>query len=109
MSKLDKKKFLVCCANGAGSSLTMKMTLQKVLDKFGIRPDALHHCSLSEGKSSARRYDVVFCARNFSGMFAGAQKDGTIVIGLKNIMSPTKMEQSLRSAGLIDTTTISAE
>lgn len=102
MSKLDSKKFLVCCANGAGSSLTMKMTLQKVLDKFDAKPVKLHHCSLAEGKSSARNYDVVFCARNFSRMFDGAHKHGTIILGLKNIMSPIEMEQSLRSAGLID-------
>lgn len=30
MAALDGKKFMVCCANGAGSSLMMKMTLQKV-------------------------------------------------------------------------------
>ena len=42
MSKLDNKKFMVCCANGAGSSLMMKMTLQKVLTKLGVKPASLH-------------------------------------------------------------------
>ena len=36
MAKLDNKTFLVCCANGAGTSLMMKMTLQKVLDKLNV-------------------------------------------------------------------------
>ena len=31
---VDGKKILACCANGAGSSLMMKMTLQKVLTKL---------------------------------------------------------------------------
>ena len=28
----ENMSFLVCCANGAGSSLMMKMTMQKALD-----------------------------------------------------------------------------
>ncbi len=102
MSKLDNKKFMVCCANGAGSSLMMKMTLQKVLNKHKIKPASLHHCALSEGKSAAGQYDIVFCARNFAGMFKDAEKKGTVVLGLKNIMSPGEMEKALREKGLID-------
>ena len=30
--------FLVCCANGAGSSLMAQMALEKVLKKHGIEP-----------------------------------------------------------------------
>ena len=45
MAKMDNKKFMVCCANGAGSSLMMKMTLQKVLKKNNITPATLHHCA----------------------------------------------------------------
>lgn len=102
MSKLDNKKFMVCCANGAGSSLMMKMTLQKVLTKYGIKPGSLHHCSLSEGKSAAPGYDIVLCARNFAKMFDDAAKKGTTVIGLKNIMSAPEMEQAMKDAGLLD-------
>ena len=101
MSTLDSKRILLCCANGAGSSLTMMITLQKVLDKFGAKPAKLHHCSLSEGKSSARNYDIVFCARNFSNLFDSVQKKGTVVLGLKNIMSPGEMEEALRNSGLL--------
>ncbi len=102
MSKLDNKKFMVCCANGAGSSLMMKMTLQKTLKKLGVTPASLHHCALSEGKSAAMNYDIVFCARNFVGTFADAQKKGTIVLGLRNIMSQPEMEKALKDAGLLD-------
>lgn len=102
MSKLDNKKFMVCCANGAGSSLMMKMTLEKVLKKLGVTPAAMHHCALSEGKSAALNYDIVFCARNFVNTFADAQKRGTIVLGLRNIMSAPEMEKALKEAGLLD-------
>ena len=102
MAKLDNKKFMVCCANGAGSSLMMKMTLQKVLKKLNVTPASLHHCALSEGKSAAANYDIVFCARNFVSTFKDAEKKGTIVLGLRNIMSQPEMEKALKDAGLLD-------
>ena len=102
MAKMDNKKFMVCCANGAGSSLMMKMTLQKVMKKHNITPAQLHHCALSEGTTAAANFDVVFCARNFANMFADAQKKGTVVLGLKNIMSDKEMEKAMQEAGLLD-------
>ena len=101
-TKLDNKSFLVCCANGAGSSLMMKMTMQKVLDKLGVKPGRIHHCAISEGKSSASQFDIVFCAKPFANTFAGVDPNKTIVLPLKNIMSVVEMEQALRDAGLVD-------
>ncbi len=92
--------FMVCCANGAGSSLMMKMTLQKVLTKMNITPSKIHHCALSEGKSAAAQYNVVLCAQNFKSMFADAEKKGTKVIPLRNIMSTDEMEEKLKEAGV---------
>ena len=102
MAKLDNKNFMVCCANGAGSSLMMKMTMTKVLDKLGVKPGKIHHCALSEAKSSATQYDVVFCARNFASNFKDAEQKGTHILGLRNILSQAEMEQALRDAGLLD-------
>ena len=94
---------ICCCANGSGTSLMMAMTLEKVIKAQGYtKVNKTHHCSLSEGKSAAPNYDVVLCARNFANMFADAQKKGTIVLGLKNIMSAPEMEQAMKDAGLFD-------
>lgn len=97
----DNMSFLVCCANGAGSSLMMKMTLMKVLDKAGIKPSKVHHCALSEGKTAANQFDVVLCAQNFSGMFKDAEAKGAVVVGLRNIMSPKEMEEKMAERGII--------
>lgn len=80
----------------------MKMTMQKALDKVGIKPGKIHHCALSEGKTAAAQYDVVFCAQNFTNMFKDAEKKGTIVIGLRNIMSVQEMEDKMREKGIIE-------
>lgn len=95
---------LVCCANGAGTSLMMKMTTEKVVKSLGIKVGKLHHCSLSEGKSAASQFDVVFCPLNFISMFKDAEAKGVNVIGLKNVMSQAEMEEKLkevrRTAGI---------
>ena len=62
----------------------------------------VHHCALSEGKTAAAQYDVVFCAQNFANMFKDAEKKGTQVIGLRNIMSAQEIEQKMREHGIID-------
>lgn len=100
MAKVNPS-ILVCCANGAGSSLMMKMTLEKVLAKGGVKASRIHHCALSEGKSAAMNFDIVFCAQNFANMFKDAEKKGTVVVGLKNIMSPKEIEEKMREKGLL--------
>ena len=97
----ENMSFLVCCANGAGSSLMMKMTLEKVFKKVGIKPGKIHHCALSEGKSAAPQFDIVFCAQNFVSMFKDAEKKGTRVIGLKNIMSAQEIEEKMKENEII--------
>lgn len=102
MSKLDGKKFMVCCANGAASSVLMEITLQKVLKQLGIVPDTIHHCMLSEGQTNAVSYDIVFCPRDFKQFFAEAEEQGVLVLGMKNIMSGKEMEKLLSEHGLLD-------
>lgn len=85
MADLNGKKILACCANGAGSSLMMEKAIDKVMKKYNIKPAELRHCPVSEGKTAARSYDVVFCAKTFIKTFEDAQKSGTLVIPLKNV------------------------
>ena len=102
MAKLDGKKLLACCATGAGSSLMMENAIKKVMTKYGIKPAELRHCPVSEGKTAARSYDVVFCARTFVKTFDGVEKNGTVLIPLKNVMSAQEIEAALKDAGLLD-------
>ena len=101
MSKLDNKKILACCANGAGSSLMMEQAINKVMKKFEIKPASITHCPISEGKSSAKNYDLVFCAKTFIKNFEDAQNAGVTVIPLKNVMSAQEIEAALVERDLI--------
>ena len=101
MSKLDGKRILACCANGAGSSLMMEKAIDKVMKKYSAKPAELRHCPISEGKSAARNYDIVFCAKTFTKNFEDVG-DKTVVIPLKNVMSDKEIEAGLQEAGLLD-------
>ncbi len=72
------------------------------MKKYDVKYGELRHCSVSEGKSAARTYDVIFCARTFAKNFDDAQKAGTIIIPLKNVMSAKEIEDALKAEGLLD-------
>jgi len=91
---------MVTCANGAGTSLMMKMTAEKVVKSLGLKVSKLHHCSLSEGRSAASQFDIVFCPLIFISMFKDAEAKGVKVIGLKNVLSQAEMEEKLKEAGI---------
>ena len=102
MAKPSIMRLLACCANGAGSSLMMEKAIDKVMKKYNIKPAELRHCPVSEGKTAARNYDVVFCARTFVKTFDGVEKDGTVLIPLRNVMSAPEIESALKEKGLLD-------
>ena len=80
-------RILVSCANGSGTSLMMMKSVEKAMKELNVPITKIHHCALSEGKSSATQYDVVFTPVNFLNMFDQAVKKGITVIGIKNVMS----------------------
>jgi PTS system ascorbate-specific IIB component len=95
-------RVLVSCANGAGTSLLMKMTVEKVLKKAGVPIQRIHHCSISEGKSSALNYDVIFIPLNFMNMFEHAVQAGKTVIGLRNVMSEQEATTKVEESGILE-------
>jgi len=90
-------KILVACTNGAGTSLMMKMSVEKATKELGIPVEKIHHCAMAEGKSSASQYDIAFVPLNFIDMFKDAQKSGTTVIGLRNVLSAEEVKQKLKA------------
>jgi ascorbate PTS system EIIB component len=95
-------KVLVSCANGAGTSLMMKMRVEKAFKDLNVNVTKIHHCSISEGKSSASTYDVVFCPLNFVSMFDDVVKKGIVVIGMKNVLSDIEAKEKILASGLLD-------
>ncbi|MDR2186037.1 MAG: PTS sugar transporter subunit IIB [Treponema sp.] len=94
-------KILVACTNGAGTSLMMKMSVEKATKELGIPVEKIHHCAMAEGKSSASQYDIAFVPLNFVDMFKNAQAQGTTVIGLRNVLSADEVKEKLRQTSFI--------
>ncbi|NLJ70028.1 MAG: PTS sugar transporter subunit IIB [Clostridiaceae bacterium] len=92
-------KILVACANGAGSSLMMKMAAERAFKEMDIPVQEIHHCALAEGVSSANQFDLVFVAQNFLNMYDSAIQQGAKVIGLRNIMSDKEIIEKVKEAG----------
>jgi PTS system ascorbate-specific IIB component len=96
-------KILVACTNGAGTSLMMKMSVEKAAKELKLPVEKIHHCAMAEGKSSASQYDIAFVPLNFISMFADAQKHGTTVIGLRNVLSADEVKEKLKQTDFVNT------
>ncbi|WP_025729918.1 PTS sugar transporter subunit IIB [Atopobacter phocae] len=95
-------RVLVACANGSGTSLMMKKSVEKALIGAGFKITNIHHCAIAEGKSTAKNYDVVFTPMNFVDMFKGAKEKGVTVIGVKNVMSPKEITERVAESDLAE-------
>lgn len=95
-------KVVVSCANGAGTSLMMKMRVEKALKDLEVNVTKLHHCSISEGKSTATNYDLLICPLNFVDMFKDAAAKGVTVIGLRNVLSDKEAREKILESGILD-------
>ena len=93
-------KILACCANGSGTSLMMRLTLDKVIASCGFKVEEVRHDSITEGRKIAGQYDIVLCPLNFVDMFDDAAAQGTKVIGLKNVMAQKEMTEALENCGI---------
>ena len=93
-------KILACCANGSGTSLMMKLTLDKVIATCGFKVEEARHDSITEGRKVASEYDIVLCPINFVEFFSEAAAQGTKVIGLKNVMAQKEMTKALENCGI---------
>lgn len=92
-------RVVAACGNGMGSSLIIKMKIEKIFKKLKIVAQVAH-MSIGEAKTSAAGYDVVFCSVALTNNFAHLNSDKTIVIGLKNLLSEAEIEQKILESGL---------
>lgn len=93
-------KILICCASGSGTSMLMKMTVEKACKAVGLEAK-VSHAPVAEGKSSAHQYDLVLTSPNFLKNFEAAAKSGVKVAAQKNPMSEAEVKEHLKETGFI--------
>ncbi|MCT4594363.1 MAG: PTS sugar transporter subunit IIB [Anaeromicrobium sp.] len=89
------KKILVACGNGVGSSLIVKMKVQKVFADMNI-PCDITHSSIGQAKSEASKFDFIVISKMFLKEFDNVI--GPKVIGLVNILSEDELKEKLIEA-----------
>ena len=83
------KKIMCCCGSGLGSSLMIRMNVEKVLKQMGVTGIEVLHSSLSDASANAADLFVVGGdLENFTSSFPR-------VILLSNIMSIPELEEKL--------------
>lgn len=90
-------KVLVACGCGMGSSMLIKTNCSKALKSLGVE-HTIYHTSIDEAKSIAHDYDLIVVGENFLKSFK--VKDGTMVVGLKNLMNKKELETKLSELDL---------
>lgn len=93
-------KILACSANGAGTGLMMKLTLDKVIATCGFKVEEVRSDSISEGRKYASEYEIVLCPQNYVDRFSAAAEKGTLVIGLDSVMRQKEMTEKLLNCGI---------
>lgn len=87
-------KVLAACGSGMGSSQIIKMKLTNVFRKLNI-PLEVHHCAVSEAKSSAKNYDLVVISSALLEVFDGLDLPNTKIVGLQNLLSEKEMTEKI--------------
>lgn len=85
-------KILVACGNGVGSSLMVKMKVEKVMSALGA-PCEVTHSSVGQSKADAGNFDVIVVSKMFVPEFDGIA--GVSVVGLTNILSEDEIREKL--------------
>lgn len=85
-------KVLAACGNGMGSSLIIKMKIQKVLTDMGLECD-VHHASVGQAKSDAKNYDLVIVSQMFTKEFINV--GDCKVVGLVNLLSDEEIKEKV--------------
>ena len=91
-------KVLVACGCGMGSSQLLKKNCSAVLKNLGVE-HTIHHTSMDGAKSTAHEYNLIGVGENFVNHLK--VKEGTIVVGLKNLMNKKELETKLKESGIV--------
>ena len=99
------KSIMCCCGSGLGSSMLVRMNVEKTLQKIGVSGVSVTHSSLSDAAEGAADLFVVGQfghTFDVSGVVVGKDLENFVkqlprVVILDNIMDKTELENKLRT------------
>ncbi|MCL2368512.1 MAG: PTS sugar transporter subunit IIB [Oscillospiraceae bacterium] len=86
-------KVLAVCVNGMGSSLILRMTVEKAFQQLGIDA-AVDHCDL--GGYRGKTADVVVTTASLASSIP--ERDGVTIITIKNFVDVDGLKEKIKVA-----------
>lgn len=87
---MNTKKCLIMCRTGMGSSMMLKIKVEKLIDKKGYPMDVTHDAF--RGFAGQQNVDIIITMEDLIDEFKGSS---AYVIGVKDITDTEFMEQEL--------------
>lgn len=87
-------KILAACGNGMGSSMVIKMKIEKGLRELNVNDFIVDYCSVGEAKAQASSYDVVFASKHLIHELDG--RSSAKLMGLENLMDDNEIKEKLK-------------
>ena len=85
------KSTMCCCGSGLGSSMLVRMNVEKTLQKIGVSGVSVTHSSLSDAAEGAA--DLFVVGKDLENFVKQLPR----VVILDNIMDKTELENKLRT------------
>ncbi len=94
-------KVVAACGSGMGSSMMIKMKIQKVLKEMGIAAD-VKNTNAGEAKSTASQYHLIVCSEALKDTFKDAVAKGVALITLKNLLDEKALKAKLEEVNVAE-------
>lgn len=88
-------KIVAACGNGMGTSMIIKLKVQKICKALGIEA-SVEALSMGQSKSMTSSVDVIISSLHLTSEFNPNQK--AKIVGVKNLMDEKEIEAALKEA-----------
>ncbi|OYD26445.1 PTS system ascorbate-specific IIB component [Mycoplasma testudineum] len=86
-------KIVAACGNGMGTSMIIKLKVEKILKKLGIKAK-VEALSMGQSKSLTNSVDIIISSTHLTSEFN--QNHKAKICGVKNLMSEAEIEVVLK-------------
>ncbi|ADM21915.1 Pentitol phosphotransferase enzyme II, B component [Mesomycoplasma hyorhinis HUB-1] len=88
-------KVITACGNGMGTSMIIKLKVQKILKELNIPAD-VDALSMGQSKGMTNSVDIIISSKHLTSEFVQNQK--AKIIGVTNLMDENEIRQALKQA-----------
>ncbi|MCU9935756.1 PTS sugar transporter subunit IIB [Mycoplasmopsis cynos] len=88
-------KIIAACGNGMGTSVIIKLKVQKIMKELGVSAD-VEALSMGRSKGMTNNADIIISSKHLSSEFDHNQR--AKIVGVTNLMDENEIREALKSA-----------